>query len=120
MRKNRRKKSAPWQRKIFVKWRQDRIASCEAFQTSNDAVLNDRFGTDFTEEDRLFFEQIKEKASKDEKVIQTARANPKDKFKIGIRKLIEDLMIQRLGENDKIVTRYVEDQGSFRMPLSMD
>ncbi len=29
-------------------------------------------------------------------------------------------MIQRLGENDKIVTRYVEDQGSFRMPLSMD
>jgi hypothetical protein len=28
----------------------------------------------------------------------------------GIRKLIEGLMIQRLGENDKIVTRYVEDQ----------
>jgi type I restriction enzyme R subunit len=73
-------------------------------------VLNDRFGTDFTEEDRLFFEQIKEKASKDQQVIQTALANPKDKFKIGIRKLIEDLMIQRLGENDKIVTRYVEDQ----------
>jgi type I restriction enzyme R subunit len=73
-------------------------------------VLNDRFGTDFTEEDRLFFEQIKEKASKDQQVIQTALANPKDKFKIGIRKLIEGLMIQRLGENDKIVTRYVEDQ----------
>jgi hypothetical protein len=36
--------------------------------------------------------------------------NPKDKFKIGIRKLIEGLMIQRLNENDKIVTRYVEDQ----------
>jgi hypothetical protein len=72
-------------------------------------VLNDRFGTDFTEEDRLFFEQIKEKASKDQQVIETALANPKDKFKIGIRKLIEGLMIQRLGENDKIVTRYVED-----------
>jgi type I restriction enzyme R subunit len=73
-------------------------------------VLNDRFGTDFSEEDRLFFEQIKEKASKDQQVIETALANPKDKFKIGIRKLIEGLMIQRLGENDKIVTRYVEDQ----------
>lgn len=72
-------------------------------------VLNDRFGTDFTEEDRLFFEQIKEKASKDPEVVQTALANPKDKFKIGIRKLIEGFMIQRLGENDKIVTRYVED-----------
>ena len=49
-----------------------------------------------------FFEQIKEKASKDQQVIQTAVANPKDKLKIGIRKLIEGLMIQRLGENDKI------------------
>jgi len=74
------------------------------------AVLNDRFGTDFTEEDRLFLEQIKEKASKDEQVIQTAMANPKDKYKIGIRKRVENLLIQRLGENDKMVTRYVEDQ----------
>ena len=55
-------------------------------------------------------EQIKEKASKDLQVIETALANPKDKFKIGIRKRIEGLMIQRLEENGKIVTRYVEDQ----------
>jgi type I restriction enzyme R subunit len=73
-------------------------------------VLNDRFGTEFAEEDRLFFEQIKEKASNDQRIIETALANPKDKFKIGVRKLIEDLMIQRLGENDRIVTRYVADQ----------
>jgi len=73
-------------------------------------VLNDRFGTNFTEEDRLFFEQIKEKAVKDEKVIRTARANPLDKFQLGIRKLIEDLMIQRMADNDKIVTRYMDDQ----------
>jgi type I restriction enzyme R subunit len=73
-------------------------------------VLNDRFGTNFTEEDRLFFEQIKEKAVKDEKVIRTARANPLDKFQLGIRKLIEDLMIQRMTDNDKIVTRYMDDQ----------
>lgn len=26
------------------------------------------------------------------------------------RKLIEDLMIERMGENDKIVTRYMADQ----------
>jgi hypothetical protein len=34
-------------------------------------VLNERFGTQFTEEDRLFFQQIKEKACKSEQVIQT-------------------------------------------------
>ena len=73
-------------------------------------VLNDRFGTNFTEEDRLFFQQIKEKAVKDEKVIQTARANPLDKFQLGIRKLIEELMILRMADNDKIVTRYMDDQ----------
>jgi type I restriction enzyme R subunit len=37
-------------------------------------------------------------------------ANPLDKFELGIRKLIESLMIERMGENDKIVTRYMADQ----------
>ena len=72
-------------------------------------VLNERFGTEFNEEDRLFFQQIKEKACNDNQVIQTALANPLDKFELGIRKLIEDLMIARMGENDKIVTRYMAD-----------
>ena len=39
-------------------------------------------------------------------------ANPFDKFQLGIRKLIEDLMIERMAENDKIVTRYMDD-GEF-------
>jgi type I restriction enzyme R subunit len=72
-------------------------------------VLNARFATGFTEEDRLFFEQIKEKATKNTQVIQTALANPLDRFQLGIRKFIEDFMIQRMGENDKIVTRYMDD-----------
>jgi len=73
-------------------------------------VLNERFGTEFTEEDRLFFEQIMEKACGDEQVIQTARANPIDKFELGIRSLIESFMIQRMTENDQIVSRYMDDK----------
>jgi type I restriction enzyme R subunit len=73
-------------------------------------VLNERFGTEFTEEDRLFFQQIKERACKNEQVIQTALANPLDKFELGVRKLVEDFMIERMGENDKIVTRYMSDR----------
>jgi len=72
-------------------------------------TLNDRFGTDFTEEDRLFFEQIKEKAANDERIIQTAMANPLDKFELGIKAIIESLMMQRMTENDSIVTRYMDD-----------
>ncbi len=73
-------------------------------------ALNDRFGTAFTEEDRLFFDQIKARATANGQVIQTAMANPLDKFQLGVRKLIEELMIQRMTENDKIVTRYMDDE----------
>ena len=76
-------------------------------------VLNERFGTAFTEEDRLFFAQIKARATANAQVIQTALANPLDKFQLGVRKLVEDLMIQRMAENDKIVTRYMDD-GEFQ------
>ena len=72
-------------------------------------VLNERFGTQFIEEDRLFFQQIKEKACNSEQIVRTALANPLDKFKLGTRKFIEDLMIERMADNDRIVTRYMED-----------
>lgn len=72
-------------------------------------VLNERFGTEFTDEDRFFFEQIKEKATKHPHIINTAMANPLDKFQLGVKKLLEELMIQRMADNDKIVTRYMDD-----------
>ncbi|RKY34300.1 MAG: type I restriction endonuclease subunit R, partial [Candidatus Omnitrophota bacterium] len=73
-------------------------------------VLNQRFQTDFKEEDRLFFEQIKEKACNDERVIETAKVNPLDKFELGIKKMVDEFMIQRMSDNDKIVTRYMDDK----------
>ena len=73
-------------------------------------VLNDRFGTEFTEEDRLFFEQIQEKAKNSEKIVKLRQANPFDKFQLGLRQMIEDLMIQRMSDNDDIVTRYMDDK----------
>lgn len=81
-------------------------------------VLNDRFGTQFTEEDRLFFAQIQEKMSKNQDVINTALANPLDKFQLGIKKVMEDAMIQRMADNDKIVTRYLEDASFQNVALA--
>src|SRR5690606_33778544 len=52
-------------------------------------VLNERFGTEFSEDDRLFFEHIKEKAVKSKKVTDTAFSNPLYKFQLGVRKVIE-------------------------------
>ena len=36
-------------------------------------------------------------------------ANPLDKFELGIKSVIESLMMQRMSENDGIVTRYMDD-----------
>lgn len=73
-------------------------------------VLNERFGTNFTDEDRFFFEQIRVKATSNEQVIKLRLANPFDNFKLGLRQIIEDLMVQRMADNDKIVTRYMDDK----------
>ena len=73
-------------------------------------ILNERFGTNFTDEDRFFFEQIREKATANEQVIQLRRANPFDKFQLGLRQLLEELMVQRMSDNDNIVTRYMDDK----------
>ena len=70
--------------------------------------LNERFGTDFTDEDRLFFEQVKARALQNEQIRQTALANPLDKFSLGIRDILGKLMIERMGENDKLVTKYMD------------
>ena len=43
-------------------------------------------------------------------MIQLRQANPFDKFQLGLRKMIEDMMILRMSENDKIVTRYMDDK----------
>ncbi|MCC6351909.1 MAG: type I restriction endonuclease subunit R [Fimbriimonadaceae bacterium] len=84
-------------------------------------ALNQKFATDFTEEDRLFFEQIQERARTNEQIRQTALANPFDRFQLGIRKLIEELMVERMAKNDKIVTRYMDDtdfQNTAFLPLA--
>jgi type I restriction enzyme R subunit len=73
-------------------------------------VLNSRFGTNFTDEDRLFFEQIRERATNNPEVVRLRQANPFDKFQLGLRRMLEDLMIQRMSENDRIVTRYMDDK----------
>jgi type I restriction enzyme R subunit len=82
-------------------------------------VLNERFGTEFSDEDRYFFEQIREKAVNNQQVVQLRRANPFDKFQLGLRKVLEELIVQRMADNDKIVTRYMDDQDFGRVAFDV-
>ncbi|MDX1253271.1 MAG: hypothetical protein IDH49_13670 [Gammaproteobacteria bacterium] len=36
--------------------------------------------------------------------------NPFDKFQLGLHKMLEDLMIQRMSENNRIVPRHMDDK----------
>lgn len=82
-------------------------------------TLNEKFGTNFTDEDRLFFEQIMEKAQKDDEVVRKAKTNPYDKFELGIKDVLKKLMMQRMKENDDIVTRYLDDEAFQKTALTV-
>ena len=72
-------------------------------------TLNERFGTEFTEADRLFFDQIKESAIENDTIRQTALANTLDNFNLVIKPQIQHLMYERLSEHAQLVSRYPDD-----------
>ncbi|NPV01721.1 MAG: type I restriction endonuclease subunit R [Brevinematales bacterium] len=72
-------------------------------------LLNDKLGTEFNEEERLLLDQITETAVNDDRVIQTAKANSLEKFMLGIKAVIEAIVIQRMAENDDFVSRFMSD-----------
>jgi type I restriction enzyme R subunit len=78
-------------------------------------ALNERFNTNFTEEDRLFFEQIGEAATQNQEVILLGKANDLDDFKIAFDKIATNIMVQRSNENDQIVSRYTSDEDFKRI-----
>lgn len=82
-------------------------------------TLNERFGTDFTDEDRLFFEQILQKAQQHDEVVRKAKTNSYDKFELGVKEIIKNIMMQRIQENDEIVSRYLDDDEFQKIVLTL-
>ncbi len=72
-------------------------------------VINERFGTDFSEEDRLLFEQISGDMANDEKLAQQARANTKEKFKEVFEPKAMEAFVARHGRNEKIVNDFMSN-----------
>jgi type I restriction enzyme, R subunit len=72
--------------------------------------LNERFGTDFTEADQLFFDQVRVTAERNEQVIEAAKANTEANFSAYFSRIIDDLFIQRMEGNDEIFARVMSDK----------
>lgn len=76
--------------------------------------LNERFGTDFTEADQLFFDQVRATAERDEKVVEAAQANNFSNFSAFFGRVLEDLFIDRMEGNEQIFGRVMKDK-TFRV-----
>ena len=73
-------------------------------------IVNERFGTEFKPADELFFNQIREEAVADESLRQAALANPIDNFKYVFDKALEDLIIDRMEQNEDIFAKFMNDK----------
>jgi type I restriction enzyme R subunit len=72
--------------------------------------LNERFGTNFTEADQLFFDQVRATAERNEKVAEAAKANTPANFSAYFDRVFDDLLIQRMDGNQEIVGRAMSDR----------
>ena len=71
--------------------------------------LNQRFGTDFTEADQLFFDQVRASAERNEDIADAVRANNKENFASYLDSILDGLFIDRMDGNEEIFSRVMGD-----------
>lgn len=75
--------------------------------------LNERFGTEFTPADQLFFDQVRETAVANEQLRQAVMANSIENFEPVFNRQLENLFIERMEGNEEIFVRLMNDE-AFR------
>lgn len=73
-------------------------------------VVNERFGTDFTDSDQLFFDQIIEAAIEEESLKEAAAANPQEKFSLLFASMLQTLFIERMEQNEEIFAKFMNEK----------
>ncbi len=73
-------------------------------------LLNDRFGTEFEEADKLFFDQIEAELLDDETLKLQAKANKLDTFKYAFDDKFIEKLIGRMDQNQEIFEKILEDK----------
>lgn len=72
--------------------------------------LNERFGTNFTEADQFFFDQIRASAEEDDQIVEAAKANNLDNFSAYLERMLDELFIDRMEGNEEIFSRVMTDK----------
>lgn len=82
----------------------------EALLSEIIGLLNDRFGTEFEEADKLFFDQIEAELLEDETLKLQAKANKLDTFKYAFDDKFIEKLIARMDQNQEIFEKILEDK----------
>ena len=77
--------------------------------------LNERFGTEFTAADQLFFDQIAASAVENDTLREAAEANTRDNFAYVFNRMLENLLVERMDGNEEIFGRLMNDDDFRRI-----
>ena len=73
-------------------------------------VLNERFGTVLGSADQLFFDQMEASWLADEQLVDQARANPLDNFRLVFADKFISTMVGRMDDNEDLFKRVLDDR----------
>ena len=76
-------------------------------------VLNDKYGTDFTDADRLYFEQIEQALFENDDLKKRAQNNPIENFKYAFEEVFIQTLIDRMENNQEIFDK-IMDNSDFK------
>ncbi|MGY2004240.1 type I restriction endonuclease subunit R [Blastococcus sp. SYSU DS1024] len=72
-------------------------------------TLNDRFGTNLTQADQLYFDQLEQALTEDTALAAQAQANTEENFAYGFDKTFEGAVIDRQTANEDLFRRLMDD-----------
>ena len=80
-------------------------------------ILNEHFGTDFTEADQLFFDSIRETAVRVPRLRRAAKVNSIENFELVFADELKWIFSRRMDQNEKIADRFFSEE-AFRYAVS--
>jgi len=72
-------------------------------------IINERFGTDWTEADKLFLDQLEEDLVSDEQLQLQAHSNTLDNYRYGFNDVFLDKLIARMEQNQDIFAKIMNN-----------
>jgi len=72
--------------------------------------INEKLGTDFTEADQLFLEQLKEDALEDDHLRRSAQANSRENFALEFDDALTNMFINRMDQNQELFAEFMDNE----------